>query len=340
MRASHAILAAGVLVLAMGTPAQAAVNIETIPVGHPGNSNDTHGDGYGAVSYTYDIGKYEVTAGQYCEFLNAVAKTDTYGLYDSGMSNGDMYAARIEQHSTTGNHTYTIPSDWANRPVTRVSWGDAARFSNWLTNGQPTGDQTLATTEDGSYYLNGATTDEELMAVARQPDARFVIPSEDEWYKAAYYDSDKPGGAGYWDYPTGTDASPANDLVAPDPGNNANFYDNGYTIGSPYYRTEVGEFEQSDSPYGTYDQGGNVYEWTEAAMSTVSRGERGGSLRGSLSGPQDWLHASVRSSTGASINAGALGFRVAEVPEPAIVVLLGVGGISLLGRHRRKGGGA
>ena len=71
---------------------------------------------------------------------------------------------------------------------------------------------------------------------------------------------------------------PSNDLTTPDGGNNANFYQSGYTIGSPYYRTPVGEFELSDSPYGTFDQGGNVWEWTEAILYGSERGFRGGSV--------------------------------------------------------------
>ena len=69
--------------------AASALNIESVPVGNIGNSADTRYEtpGYGAVDYEYRIGKYEVTAGQYCEFLNAVAASDTYGLYSSGMNN-------------------------------------------------------------------------------------------------------------------------------------------------------------------------------------------------------------------------------------------------------------
>ncbi len=62
------------------------VVIETVPVGNLGNPDDVHGAGYGGVDYAYRIGKYEVTAGQYVEFLNAVATpVDTYGLYDDGI---------------------------------------------------------------------------------------------------------------------------------------------------------------------------------------------------------------------------------------------------------------
>ena len=74
------------------------------------------------------------------------------------------------------------------------------------------------------------------------------------------------GGAGYWDYPTKSNTVPSNvgSDGYTDPGNHANYWNNGYTLGSPYYRTNVGEFENSASAYGTFDQGGNVWEWNEA----------------------------------------------------------------------------
>ena len=101
-------------------------------VGNPGNAHDTHGDGYGGVDYVFDIGSYEVTAGQYTEFLNAVAATDTYGLYSPFM---DSYpdGCQITQIGEPGSYTYDFsgrPSgteaDWIGRPVNLVSWGEAA----------------------------------------------------------------------------------------------------------------------------------------------------------------------------------------------------------------------
>jgi formylglycine-generating enzyme required for sulfatase activity len=189
---------------------QAQEEIETLTIDNRGNPADVYGDGYGSVDYLYNIGRFEVTGGQYVEFLNAVAATDTYGLY-SLLMDDSPYGCQITRHGTEGNYTYDFsgrPSgteaDWANLPVATVSWGDAARFANWLHNGRPTGAQDLTTTEDGSYFLNGATTDAELMAIVREPDATWVIPSEDEWYKAAYHKNDGVTG-NYWNYPTQSD---------------------------------------------------------------------------------------------------------------------------------------
>jgi formylglycine-generating enzyme required for sulfatase activity len=297
-----------------------AVTIDVVPVGNPGNANDN--TGYGSVADVYAIGKYEITAGQYCEFLNAVADADAYGLYNPSMADPTTYwlGCNIQRSGSAGSYNYSVASDWANRPVNYVSWGDAARFCNWLHNGQPTGAQDLSTTEDGAYYLNGATSSSALMAIVRKADAKWWIPSENEWYKAAYHKNDGVTG-NYFDYPTGSDSVPSKDLVEPtDPGNNATFYDydNGYTIGSPYYRTEVGAHENSESPYDTFDQGGNVWEWNETAVADSLRGMRGGSFDNSSYFLLSFLYVG----DSAAYEYNYVGFRVASVPEPGGITLL------------------
>jgi formylglycine-generating enzyme required for sulfatase activity len=87
----------------------------------------------------------------------------------------------------------------ADKPITYVSWGDAARFSNWLHNGQPglggpAVPQNSDSTEDGAYRLNGAVTDAALNAVTRSDGAKWFLPTEDEWYKAAYHQPAAEGG--------------------------------------------------------------------------------------------------------------------------------------------------
>ena len=322
------------VVIGLGSVAM-AVEIETVPVGNPGNAGDTEvmvqdgTTGYGSVSYTYNIGKYEVTAGQYTEFLNAVAVTDTYGLYNGNMWS-QSYGCKIQRTGLSGSYSYSVASDWANRPVNYVSWGDSARFANWLHNNQPTGGQDLNTTEDGAYYLNGATSDGALLAFDRKDDWKWAITSEDEWYKAAYYDGDT---GNYYDYPTGSNSAPGRDMTeATNPGNNANYAGTPYPIDSPYYTTVAGEFELSDSPYGTFDQGGNLWEWNEVIKPGGPwRGLRGGSFSNLGLGA---LHASSRYSGFPSYESGSIGFRVSEVPEPATMAILALGGIGMLRRRK------
>ncbi len=114
-----------------------AVTIDTVTIGNPNNAADTT-TGYGSVAEMYAIGKYEITSGQYCEFLNAVAHTDNYGLYHPYMWSSD-YGCKIQQTGSSGSFNYSVAADWADRPVNWVSWGDAARFCNWINNNQPTG---------------------------------------------------------------------------------------------------------------------------------------------------------------------------------------------------------
>ena len=143
-----------------------------------------------------------------------------------------------------------------------VNWFDAARYANWLHHGPRIDGTVFRNLQLGAYDFTGTSEiPDNAATVTRSPNARFFIPTENEWYKAAYHKNDGASG-NYWDYPTGSNTAPINTLS--DLGNHANFYDyygtgnNTYTIDSPYYRSEVGAFENSASPYGTFDQGGNV----------------------------------------------------------------------------------
>lgn len=295
---------------------------DLVEVGNPGNpgeiaepfSSVLYGKGgtLGAVNYTYRIATFETTAAEYVGFLNAVAADDIYGLYKPDMS----AVLGIQRSGLPGSYSYTVPADWANRPVLRTSWADAARYCNWLTNGQPIGLQGPSTTEDGSYSLYGANDQTSLYSITRSPTARFVIPNANEWYKAAFH---KNNGMtdNFWDYPTSSDVVPSNLLSNPDPGNNANLFDDGYTIGGPYFRTNVGEFENSASPYGTFDQGGNVWELIEERLSTSAL-VQGGYFASPSSTLRSGAYGTVPSDEGGS----GIGFRVVEVPEPNAFALL------------------
>ncbi len=326
---------------ALGVLAQ--VTIETVTVGNPGNAGDAQIDGtFGRVDYVYEIGSYEVTAGQYASFLNAVAATDPYGLYSPLMwTHG--HGCKIERSGSPDNHTYNVAADWANRPVNFVSFGDALRFANWLHNGQPSGAQDLSTTEDGSYFLDGATSDHQLEGVSRAPDATWVVPSEDEWYKAGYHGNDGASG-NYFYYPMSVDFGISNDLTHPDPGGHATYYThpNDFTLGAPYYRTEVGAHVNSASPYGTFDQGGNVVEWNESIPLFNGRGLRGGAYNWDSDGMAAWTRPIEYHS---SDEFNDIGFRVGRIGSPACLgdldgdSAVGLSDLSALLSHFGIGGG-
>jgi autotransporter-associated beta strand protein len=290
-------------------------SLQFVTVGNPGNAADTQvmndfTTGYGAVGYTYQMGKYDVTVGQYCQFLNAVAKTDTYGLYYSGMAT-DMPTLGIQQNGTSGNYSYSVVGSYnqgVNCPIFDVPWGDAARFCNWLQNGQPTGPEGPGTTENGAYTLSGATSNAALMAVTRNANASYFIPSENEWYKAAYYDPTLHGGAGgYWAYPTKSGNMPSNALSSTGT-NNANVYNGRYTDPTNYL-TPVGYFAGSPGPYGTFDMGGDVWQWNEANV-RGGRGMRGGPFNGMLY----YLESPARYDASPAGEYSDIGFRVASLP--------------------------
>jgi formylglycine-generating enzyme required for sulfatase activity len=325
-----------------------AITIPTVPVGNAGNAGDTQvmstdgTTGYGAVAYNYRIGTTEVTVSQYAAFLNAVGGADTYGLYNTNMGT-DLAIAGIARSGSSGSYSYSVMGS-PDKPIAYVTWGDAARFANWLHNGQPSGPQNAGTTENGAYTLNGATTSAALNNVSRNSGATWFIPSENEWYKAAYHKNDGVTG-NYWDYATSTDLTPYSDQPpgsdAPTQSNTANFWandelPNGYNDGHAAtgvvhfqgfvnHLTDAGAYALSVSPYGTYDQGGNVNEWNE----TIIVGRRG--MRGGRWGGESYLMLSAyRSLEFASFENAAIGFRVANVPEPSTLALAALGAAALL----------
>jgi formylglycine-generating enzyme required for sulfatase activity len=337
------------LALAIGTvvPAQ-AVTIDWASVGNPGNASDpASGNAWGAVSYEYRIAKYEVTIGQYVEFLNAVAATDTYSLYNPNMATNPN-SAGIARSGTDGNFNYAPinnAGNSANRPVTYVSWFDAARFANWLENGQPTGAQGPGTTETGAYTLAGATIGP---VPGKNPGATHYIPTLNEWYKAAYYSPVlNSGTGGYYAFATQSNSAPGN--VVGSGANRANYFNGVWSVtqsatysASLNYLTDVGASTNSASFYGTFDQSGSVYEWNDLSGEAASlRGLRGGAWDTDAA-PLQASHPGF-AATGAHAEQPFSGFRLASpvpVPEPSAyaMALAGVacGGYTLSRRRRTR----
>jgi len=304
----------------LGAPGAGASQwIDFVEVGNPGNAPDSNGRG--AVAYEYRIARTETTIAEYARFLNAAAASDPYGLYNPSMAT-DGNIAGIARSGISGGYTYSVLGS-GSRPISYVSWFDAARYANWLHNGGGSG-----STEGGAYTLNGATSG----IIERNSGATIWIPSNDEWYKAAYHDPTPGAGGGdnYWLYPQRTDVLGSNSVAA-------NYFDGDLAVTqqpglSPTqnYLTEAGAYAGQESFYGTVDQGGNVFEWIDL-VSGSQRGVRGGSW--SNGGSEMRSLSFSAGSPGAEFP--SVGFRIAAmIPEPATASLT-VLGLALALRRRR-----
>jgi len=310
------------LAAARATPSTPAPFLEMVIVGDPGNGPGEappFGE-FGAVATTFRIGKFEVTNAQYATFLNAVAATDTNGLFTASMETDAR--GGIRQFGTSPNFVYGVKAGMGDKPVNFVSFWNACRFCNWLHNGRSRGLQSAGTTETGSYDLTipGAIAGN---TVTRSPGAKFFLPTEDQWYKAAYHQPASVGGDvdGYWLYPTRSNEVPtvgavnAIGEITNDDGNIAN-----YNSGANWDSNDDGNVENgnvttvgsggdgSASFYGAFDMGGNVWEWNETVLSGLFRGVRGGAWF-SL---EDDLLSSTRVLGAPSFESFGFGFRVAS----------------------------
>ena len=336
---AHGVSAVFVLVLLTQTNSAHAITIDWATIGDAGNAGENNFSGYGSVGYKYRISKHEVTNAQYMEFLNATAATDPFALYNTEM--GSKTFGGITRSGSSGTYSYAVKADavgqgpggsdyaYADKPVLFVSWYDTIRFANWLTSGD---------TESGTYTFIASGPNAGVVTI---PDhstlgaGSYFLPLEDEWYKAAYYDG---GTSTYFDYATGTDTAPNNNLPSADTGNSANFDDRDYTTGDfDYPLTDVGAYGLSASPYGTFDQSGNVWEWNETLIGPY-RGVRGGAWNSDT----DLIGGLIRGlALRPAHESGTIGFRIAAtaevaVPEPSTYVMAAMGLLGLLTMTRRR----
>ena len=271
------------------------IDIDFVTIGNAGNPGDTSHYyaslfNWGVVGYEYQIGKYEITNGQWDTFVSM-----------AGAPTGNPSNAYSQSTAFLGT----------NVPTSNISWYEAAQFCNYLTSGDKS---------KGAYLFSGNNTNpEDFFGIDRNSAVSaygiaYVIPTENEWYKASYYKSD---GSSYSLYANGLDAIPA--------------ADNGWNYGGGSYSSPwdvgTGTLEQN----GTYDMMGNVQEWNE----TPGNLSTDYFLRGGLFVNTDsaYLSSTYRHSYSAEFEFYEVGFRVAQVPEPATLLLLGLGG--LLFRKRK-----
>ncbi|MDR2430342.1 MAG: formylglycine-generating enzyme family protein, partial [Puniceicoccales bacterium] len=301
------------------------MNIETVAISGA-NVNDT--TGYGEVTYDYHIGKYEVTQEQWKDFLNEVAKTDSHGLYNTSMTNTDY--SGITRTGSSGSYSYHVDSNYAKRPVVCVSLLSAKRFCNWLTTGD---------TELGLYDMGVVHDNDERDTATWLANGGVVLPDENEWYKAAYYDPNKNGAGvgGYHTYSTTGSVLTNGGRSDTMDGTRAN-YDISYQInvGGTCLLNPVDFYETYASAYGAVDMTGNVFEWTDSPYNTTNRVVRGASC-------SDYATLLAADSSRAGYSPGYeydfIGFRVASlapIPEPAEIGVIGGALVGLLCIVRRK----
>jgi formylglycine-generating enzyme len=284
-------------------------DIPFVSVGNPGNAADATGDPNpaGSVAYNYHISKFEISE--------------------------DM----ITKANAEASLGITKDTRGVDKPATGVSWNEAARFVNWLntsTGSSPAYKFALQPGQAG-YSVNANA---ELWAIGdpgynpnnlyRNSLARFVLPSADEWYKAAYYD---PTAGVYYDYPTGSNTAPTG-------------VNDGTGAGTAVYNRPFGQgpadvmIAGGLSPYGTMGQGGNVFELEETDFNLVNgpttdaRGLRGGYWSsGALN-----LQSSNRLSSAPTNQQNFIGFRVAYIPEPSTLMLLAMASFGLLWQRKSR----
>jgi hypothetical protein len=286
-------------------------NMDFVTIGNASNAADTTGapNPAGAVGYEYGIGKFEVSEDMITKFN----------------------ASQLLQITKDTRGTA--------KPATSVSWNEAARFVNWLNTS--TGGSaaykftTLGVNDNIALWTASDTLDYEATNPYRSKRATYVLPSFNEWYKAAYYN---PTNSTYYDFPNGRNTAPT--AVASGTADNTAVY-NGQS--GPADVDQAGGL----SPYGVMGLGGNVREWDESSLDLLNSSDSSNrGVRGSRWGDADSsnLSSSSRFSRSPSGVTDSIGFRVASlpssaaaVPEPSMMVigtLFGLGG--LMAKRRMK----
>lgn len=261
----------------------AYATLSFVEVGDPGNAADT--SGYGGVDYIYKISSTEVSIADF---------------EASGAGNGN------ENHFNDGTRNVGV-----NAPAVNVTLYEAMRYCNWLTSGD---------VNSGAYVFGGGVYQStDRTSAITSYGTIYALPTEDEWYKAAYYTGNQ---SDPWSlYATGTDDVPPRDIGGN--GWNCAKYGSGlnYLLPSPDYVWAVGGSTQEQN--GTYDMMGNIAEWME---------DPSGVLRG---GGYNTFNENTMSSGSritndpSSENSFYVGFRIVQtnvVPEPATIGLLLLGG--------------
>ena len=259
-------------------------NAAYVTIGGAGNSDDT--TGYGGVSYEYKISSTEVSIAEFQAYRTATSTTGNEGYWN-------------EEVRTVGTAA----------PATMVTLYEAMKYCNYLTSGD---------VNDGVYNFSGETYQSTDRASAMATHGTiYALPTEDEWYKAAYYNV---SGNSYSLYADGSGTVPT------EGGGSTGWNYNGVNS-SPNYTRDVADGSSEEN--STVNMNGNVFEWMEDSAGVI----RGGSY----DVYELYLRSSSRYAYAPSSEADSVGFRlVGVVPEPATAGMLAISGLLIAGYRRFK----
>ena len=342
-----------------------ASGIEFVRITHPGNAawdgtgitpdGDPRVIGRGSVGYEYSIGKYEVTTAQWVEFFNAA-----YDRADAPLPHllpPNFWGAVPTTPNNPGRQRWTVPAGNEMRPVGNISWRMAAMYCNWLHNNKGTNREAFL---NGAYDVStfgfqGTFFTDQL---TRHPDARYWIPTLDEWLKAVHFDPNANNGQGrWWLYPNGTDQrlaygppgvrSRTEFPLGPDPNGILAQANGGWSSqefpGYDPFTIPLGSYPDVQTPWGLLDAAGGTTEWLEETvlsggiwpMARVFEGSQWGAsgavtLRDALdaSFAGNFPNTSIRD----------YGFRIVSVvPDVSTCTPILILVLSVLGRRSRTG---
>ena len=268
-------VAAGVAFLA--APSLAGIDplsgVDFVTIGDPGNtpydpngSSEFSNDNMGGVNYSYNIGVYQIDTAQWVAFMNA-AFDRPQSQWIPFINVPAVWGAVPTSPTVPGGMRWAVPAGNGMMAVGGISWRTAAIYCNWLCNGEGSAPSAFM---NGAYdvstfgYFGNIFTDQST----HNPGAKYWIPTQSEWLKAAYYDPNRygPGQGGYWQYSNGSNSPYSYGL----PGN-------GHTANSLYsypgnaqFQVPLGSYPGTTSPWGLYDVAGEPAEWTEGIDTEVT----------------------------------------------------------------------
>lgn len=293
-------------------------------IGAAGNPNWTTTEGSpnrdrGGVAYEYRISKLEVTTSQWLEFVNTIGPLDH--AFTAQHLAPSVWGASESVVGPPGSR-YELRGDVPNAEMTQlngITWRTAAMYCNWLHNDKA---PAMWAITNGAYDTStftenpdGSLNDQRT----HSPDAKFWIPTLDEWMKAVYYDPHRngPDQGGWWMYPYSSDTPPTPGW--PDElGAQTGFGVLGTDDRRPVF-IPLGSYPDAVTPWGLLDASGGNSEWT-------ADWRPGGRRRymGTAAGPGIASFDEIWYSHSTSFTE-SLSFRVASrVPTPgATLVLVG-----------------